>query len=277
MGNNRYEISEPIAKRTDEAGLLYISSATYGGDWESTPHSHQCTELFYVVGGAGGFKIENKTVPVHTHDLIVVNPNVQHTEVSLNDEPLRYIVLGVRGLEVFDPQNAEDRYFVLNFEKRGDRVLNCLQMMMQEVEAKLPGYDSVCRNLLQVILVLLMREAHVTPEQTIQATRRECATAKWYIDNHFKEKITLDLLAQVAGVNKYHLAHTFTQEYGVSPIRYLTERRITESKYLLNSTDIPINSIVQSLSFSSASYFAQMFRRSEGISPSEYRNCYRAK
>ncbi len=277
MSTNRYDMAEPKAKFTNDARLLYISSAKYGGDWHSSPHSHQCTELFYVVGGTGGFQIENDVFQVKVHDLVIVNPNVQHTETSWNSAPLEYIVLGVEGLELSYSEEMDARYFALNFKAPGNSVLTCMRMMLSEVEQKKPGADSVCQNLLQVLIIQLMRETNVSPEKTVQATRRECAAAKWYIDSHFKEKISLELLAKVVGVNKYYLSHTFAEEYGISPIKYLTEKRIDESRYLLRSTDLPFGRIVQMLGFSSPSYFAQMFRRIEGVSPSEYRDQHKTK
>ncbi len=60
--------------------LLYVSTAKYGGDWHSTLHTHECTEIFYVVGGSGKFNIEGKLLPVTTDDMVIVNPNVEHTE-----------------------------------------------------------------------------------------------------------------------------------------------------------------------------------------------------
>ncbi len=271
MSTNRYDVTAGKTKNISEANLLYISSAKYGGDWHSSPHSHQCTELFYVTGGKGGFNIENEVFQVKTHDLVVVNPNVQHTETSWNFSPLEYIVLGVEGLELSNPDSTDDRYFVLQMKNVSDVVIPCLNMMIGEVEHKKPGADSICQNLLQVLIVHLMREARVSAEKTERATRRECGTAKWYIDSHFKEKITLNTLAEICGVNKYYLSHSFSQEYGISPIQYLIHKRLEESKYLLRSTDIPIARIVQTLGFSSGSYFAQMFRNAEGLSPSDYR------
>ncbi len=271
MSTKRFDMSENQPNFHSDARLLYISSARYTGGWHSSPHSHQCTELFYVVGGTGGFNIENEVFQVQPHDLVAVNANVQHTETSWNAAPLEYIVLGVDHLELSLPGKEDGRYFILNFQHLGESVLTCMRMMLQEVERKQPGADAVCQHLLQVLLIQLMRQANVSPEQPVQAARRECAAAKWYIDAHFKEKITLDILAQAAGVNKYYLAHSFQREYGISPIQYLVQRRIDESRYLLRSTDLPIGRIVQMLGFSSPSYFAQMFRRVHGISPSEYR------
>ncbi len=271
MSTDRYDVATQKGNYVKDATLRYVSSAKYGGDWMSSPHSHQCTEVFYVVGGIGGFKIESDSFQVKEHDLVVVNPNVQHTEVSWNSAPLEYIVLGVDGLVLTSPDKQEDRYFLLNFEKQGDTVLTCLKMMLNEVENKLPGADSICQNLLQILIVQLMRETNISAEATEQATRRECVAAKWYIDAHFKEKIDLDLLAKLTGVNKYYLAHSFTKVYGISPIKYLYERKIQEAKYLLSSTDLPIGRIVQTLGFSKGSYFSKMFNDRVGMTPSAYR------
>ncbi len=271
MSTNRYDVTQTKSNSIGESRLLYISSAKYGGDWNSTPHSHQCTELFYVVGGTGGFLIESETFQVKAHDLVIINSNIQHTETSWNASPLEYIVLGVEGLELLHPSSHDGRYFILNLKSLNDTVLPVLKIMLREVEKKQPGADSVCQNLLQALLIQLLRITNASPESTVRATRKECATAKWYIDTHYKEKITLEILSRVCGVNKYYLAHSFTEEYGTAPIQYLNNKRMDESKYLLTTTDYPIGRIVQMLGFSSASYFTQMFRKAVGISPSEFR------
>ena len=83
----------------DKMKLRNIASTRYSGDWPSIPHSHSYAELFYIVDGAGQFQINDRLFPVRAHQLGVVNPNVIHTEVSLESHPLEYIVLGIEGLE----------------------------------------------------------------------------------------------------------------------------------------------------------------------------------
>ena len=109
MSNKRYEVNTPGVSPVDRdvTKLLYVSTAKYGGDWHSLMHTHACTELFYVVGGMGQFKVAEKLIPVSPDDLVIVNPNVEHTEVSLNASPLEYIVLGVEGMEFA----ADERIF----------------------------------------------------------------------------------------------------------------------------------------------------------------------
>ena len=60
-------------------------------------------------------------------------------------------------------------------------------------------------------------------------------------------------------------------EYGVSPIRYLIDRKIEISKKLLENEGLKISEIAEALSFSDARHFSKTFFRREGMLPSEYR------
>ncbi len=272
MSLNRYDMGQQSANARSSAKLLYISTAKYGGDWHSIPHAHRCAELFYVVGGRGRFRIENDQFPVEVDDLVVVNPLVPHTEMSLNASPLEYIVLGVEGLELSVEEEKDDRFCIVNFRGISEDILFCLRGMLREIELKQPGFESVCQDLLDILMVRLTRRTNYSAALVPpRPASKECAAVRRYIDSHFKEHLTLDHLAQVAHVNKFHMAHAFSREYGISPISYLNSRRIMESRNLLETTDLSLSRIAQMLGFSSASYFSQSFRRHEGISPLAYR------
>lgn len=264
--------------------LLYVSTAKYGGDWHSTLHTHACTEIFYVVGGSGKFNIEGKLLPVTTDDMVIVNPNVEHTEVSYNKRPLEYIVLGVEGLEYSAGEDADERWFMTNMQNAREALLHALREMLREIEYKAVGYELICQDLLDVLILRLMRHAGLQflPTKTEhrkpgRKPSKECAAVRHYIDNHFKENINLDMLSELVHVNKYYMVHSFTKEYGISPINYLISRRIEESKYLLSDTDHSLSQISHMLGFSSPSYFSQSFRRLEGMSPMEFRRSSRSK
>lgn len=264
--------------------LLYVSTAKYGGDWHSTLHTHACTEIFYVVGGSGKFNIEGKLLPVTTDDMVIVNPNVEHTEVSYNQRPLEYIVLGVEGLEYSAGEDADERWFMTNLQNAREALLHALREMLREIEFKAVGYELICQDLLEVLILRLMRHAGLQflPTKTEhrkpgRKPSKECAAVRHYIDNHFKENINLDMLSELVHVNKYYMVHSFTKEYGISPINYLISRRIEESKYLLSDTDHSLSQISHMLGFSSPSYFSQSFRRLEGVSPMEFRRSSRSR
>lgn len=280
MSTNRYDFSyHENNDIRNTAKLLYVSSAKYGGDWHSIPHTHQCSELFFVIGGSGQFQIENKIYPVSSNDLVIVNPLVLHTELSLNSSPLEYIVVGVEGLELSVKPDVEDYFCIINFQGLRDVLLGYLKNMIRELGNKTPGYEIVCQNLTEVLIILLTRltnfETTLTPIR--KNTSRLCATVRRYIDSHYKENINLDLLADVVHINKYYMVHAFTEEYGVSPMNYLSSCRINEARHLLTATDLSLSSISRTLGFSSPSYFSQCFKKAENTSPNDYRKLHRQK
>lgn len=280
MSNDRYDLTGRGSALADRSRtrLLYVSTAKYGGDWHSIPHTHTCTELFYVVDGKGQFRIRDRLLPVAADDLVIINPNIEHTEVSLDASPLEYLVLGVEGLEL-DLEDEGSGYSIVGFQNHRENLLPTLRSMLREIEEKRTGYESICQNLLEVVLVRLVRQTDFTlavvPSHSRGST--ECASVRRYIEAHFKEDITLAHLAAFAHVSKYYLVHAFTKEFGVSPISYLISLRIQESKYLLTNTNHSLSQIAHLLGFSSPSYFSQSFRRAEGISPLEYRRNRKAE
>lgn len=256
----------------EQMKLRNVASAKYGGDWHSTPHAHNYTELFYITGGDGRFLVDDEQFPVRTDQLVVVNPNIIHTELSYDARPLEYLVLGIEGLEISIPGTGESRYCIYTFP-RANTVLTCMQNILREMQDREPEHQIICQAYMDILVVQLMRSTNVSMTQVAESSpaSRQCASVRHYIEHNFKEKLTLDILAAEANVNKYYLAHAFKEEYGISPINHLIACRIREGKRLLQETDLSLSQIASILGFSSPSYFSQTFRRMEGISPAEYR------
>lgn len=254
------------------ANLLNVASYRYGGDWHSLPHTHNHTELFFIVSGKGQFLIQDQVFPVDANKLVIINPNVLHTEVSLNAQPLEYIVLGIGGIELAASENSNDQFCILDHFESVE-ISSCLRNILREMELKNTGYEDICQAYMEILIIRLMRNTALTmqAEPQLASGNRQCAAIKRYIDLHFKESLTLEQLSEEAHMNKYYLSHAFKREYGVSPINYLISRRISESKYLLVETDLSMSQIAQLLGFSSLSYFSQVFRKVHGSSPMEFR------
>ncbi|MDR1060694.1 MAG: AraC family transcriptional regulator [Clostridiales bacterium] len=267
----RYDSKEYSCGATN-LKLLYITMSKYDNDWCSIMHSHQCIELFYVVSGYGEFRVEELRLPVSANDAVVINPNVEHTEIGLPQLPLEYIVLGVEGGELLLSDNEDSRYCAFNCGQIGKDVLFYLRAMLDEMRLCGEYHQSVTHNLLEVLFLILIR--HKSASLVLRPTpkqQRECIHVKRYIDDHFKEKITLEQLAKLVHLNKFHLAHIFRKEYGVSPISYLNVKRIEESRFLLSDTNHSVSQIANVLGFSSPNYFSQCFAKMAGMSPTKYR------
>lgn len=271
MSSERFDISFSPAPR-EAVRLLYISKSRFGGDWHSILHTHACSELFFCLSGQGQFNIEGTLYPVSPDDMVIVNPQVEHTETSLNSNPLEYIVLGVEGIEFLFGSN-NNPFAIMNCQADRERIRFLLQMLLREIDMNADGCETVCTDLLDTLLIWLVRSAHFKMRTCDNARSRtkECVTIKRYLDENFRENTSLDQLADMVHINKYYLAHTFQKEYGISPITYLMQRRIAESKYLLSNTDHSLSQIASMLGFSSLSYFSQCFHKAENMSPTTYR------
>ena len=250
--------------------LSYIAKDQFSTEWNSELHTHSCAELFFILDGHGYFRTLYEEFPISVQDLLIVNANVPHTEISSMKSPLQYIVLGIVGLEA---ASSEEGYAMLHIYNGWTELNSCVDLMLQESSKPLPGHEDVCRCLLEVVLIQLGRQQDLSfsGESPGPRASKECEFIRRYIDNHFKEDLTLDHLAKLAHLNKYYLSHSFRREFGTSPINYLISRRVDESRFLLQKTDHPLSLIAEILGFSSLSYFSQCFRRVEGISPTEYR------
>ena len=263
--------TQPSAIR-DTAKLLNVASHKYGGDWKPVPHAHKHTELFFIVSGKGQFIIQDQVFPVNVNNLVIINPNVLHTEASMDAQPLEYIVLGIEGVEMAANDHYNGQFCILDHFESVD-ISSCLRNILREMEMKNTGYEDICQAYMEIMLVRLMRTIAMKAQDGTGSGsgNRQCAAVKRYIDLHFKEMLTLEQLSAEAHINKYYLAHAFKKEYGVSPINYMISRRIDESKYLLTETDLSVSQIAQVLGFSSLSYFSQMFRKTQQMTPVEFR------
>lgn len=273
MGINYYSLAEDQTYTIRGAvKLLNVASAKYSGNWACSAHTHEYMELFYIIGGTGIFLTEDQERQVNVNDIIIINPDVSHAEASINAQSLEYIVLGIEGVQLAAGKHSGGQVCILNHHESSE-ISGCLWNILREMEQKNTGFKDVCQACLEMLVIRLMRitDLSVPTEPQAVAGNQQCAAVKRYIDLHFKEALTLDQLANKAHINKYYLSHIFKQEYGVSPINYMITRRIVESKYLLAETDLSLAQIAQLLGFSSPSYFSQAFRKTQGISPIDYR------
>ena len=250
--------------------LLNASSSLYEGDWPSIPHSHAFTELFYVRDGQGEFLLEDKIYPISKDDLIIVNPHINHTEISRGNPPLSYFTVGVGGLSF--SFNDQKEYRIFNCRKKKQICFFYFNSLFQELDNQSEGYEKICIYMLN-ILILQLRRITDSPFELITAQHpsRECANIKRFLDSNYGENISLDHLSAISHLNKYYLSHEFTKYYGISPMNYLNRKRIEVCKELLENTDYGISDIAHLTGFSSQSYLSQSFRKSCGMTAGTYR------
>jgi AraC-like DNA-binding protein len=95
--------------------------------------------------------------------------------------------------------------------------------------------------------------------------------ARRVIDERFAEPLTVEEMAQAAGLSRYHFIRLFRRTFGCTPGRYLRERRLTRARQLLAASDLPVTDVCFAVGFESLGSFCTLFRRSEGETPVAYR------
>ena len=97
----------------------------------------------------------------------------------------------------------------------------------------------------------------------------ECAVT--LIETEFPLLEGIDHLAKKIGVSKCHLIRCFTTDIGVSPGKYLTNVRISAAKTYLEQEDYSVEMIAGLVGYACGNYFAKVFRKVTGFSPTSYK------
>ncbi|MBF1720833.1 MAG: AraC family transcriptional regulator [Streptococcus sp.] len=277
MSNERYLMMESDIKSLSFQ-LESITKSKYDSDWHSTLHTHPFTELFYVVDGKGEFNIQGQRFPVKANDFVIINPQVEHTELSSPDEPLEYIVLGINGLSFSNLTPVSEgghpfSFFNLRDEQKD--ILRYLNAMVQEATSQSMSYELVCHNLLEILLIKILRHQHFDLEVGKQSkATKDISFIKHYLETYYHESIQLEDLASMTHLSRFYISHSFKKEIGMSPMEYLIDIRIKESKILLRTTNYSISQVADIVGFTTPTYFSKQFRKSTGISPTDYREQY---
>jgi len=92
-----------------------------------------------------------------------------------------------------------------------------------------------------------------------------------FISSNLEQNISLEALAEMAGLSVHHFARAFKQSVGMPPHSYVLQRRIEHAQQMLRNTELSLSEIALSAGFSDQSHLARQFRRMTGVSPSVVR------
>lgn len=109
----------------------------------------------------------------------------------------------------------------------------------------------------------------------LDASLQPVVAAIEYIDQHYDESVSLEVLADLCAFSPVYFGRRFHQCTGMTPIHYLQEVRVKAAMQHLAFTDDSIESIARSTGFGSRAYFTRIFSRHNQQSPGEYRKAFR--
>lgn len=246
---------------------------------------HEAIEIKYFYEGTSTLLIGTETVVAHAGDVIVINPYEFHATVDFGVERGKYHLIMVEpaffadmGAEIPDLRSlllAGQASFRTQF--RGDeRMRRILLRAVEEMETRAPCYRIAVRGLMLEFLALLLRYGmnDVSQRGSREHVIRYYAVvepALRRIRDGYTERFTVEELAELCMVSKYHFCRVFKEVTGMTAMQYLSEYRLKIAETMLENTDKSVAEIACMCGFEDESYFCRCYKRYFGETPRKRR------
>ncbi|WP_435164287.1 AraC family transcriptional regulator [Paenibacillus glycanilyticus] len=259
-------------------------------------HAHQGLELLFIHEGRGVVEVEGNSYELEGGSLFCFQPYQLHKLEIPGRKSARY----VRTNLTFDPRFLEPylapfpkllsffRYLTRGalpmpkFSFSENQLMSVMEGQVQSIREN--GEEQEARILLLISLLRYLQlsviaQPQLSPEEWSAAKTVHIEAMMDWIERHFREPFSLELLAEELHLSSYYVSHLFKQYTGVSLTDYVTARRMREACVLLGSTDMPVRQIADEVGRLSAPYFCKLFKKQKGMTPLDYRSAlhYAAK
>lgn len=255
-------------------------------------HWHEYLEIALCLEGTGRFLFGRRVHPIEPGDIFLVDnshPHVAHPEPGGS---LRLLLVLFRPELVAGPGcRAFDSGYLAPFRAADELALQRipgasplaaeLTPILRELADVAGRQDPDDRHLLDAILRLalgvLVRASAPGDDGCIgtDAVRREqIRPVLSYVEEHCRERVTLDDVAEVVHLSPSRVRHVFRDVSGVGFKEYATRVRLTEAKRLLLATDLSVAEVAHSVGYTNVHQFYTVFHRYSSLLPAEYRRYY---
>lgn len=247
-----------------------------------SPHTSKREELlsylcFVVLEGSGQLVYNGCTYPLGTGDVVFIDcmKPYAHSTGENNLWSLNWCHFYGPGLPAIYSKYCERGGQPVIHPGNMEPYISLLEELYFIADSDDYIRDMRINEKLSSLLTCLMGESwHPEKHQDGHIGKRDIQQIKVYLDEHYSEKITLALVADRFFINKHYLAKRFKEQYGVTLTTYLQQVRITHAKRMLRFTDKKVEEIGLECGVGALTYFSRVFKKIEGVSPSEYRNMW---
>lgn len=217
-----------------------------------------------IVGGKQNYKaIIHKRIPIHSVGIEILP--AYYEDYLKKQYPDEYFDLSA-AFQCVDQAAEFPAMSKLLFEienYRGEGVAASLFYEAKVIEAVALVVDNQKKQ--------AIKNAHPLSKEDVEGL----ANVAGYISDHYTFDIPLSRLANIACMSESKLKTSFKRQFGCSITRYIQGRRMSQAEHLLIDTDFTMGQIAQMIGYSTSSRFAELFKKSTGILPIEYRKIAR--
>ena len=238
---------------------------------DSVCNWHTNIEILLVTDGEGHMQYNSDYLPLSKHDIIVINSGDLHRIYSDSGISFDYLIID----ESFCRENG-----INTVERRFDRLFKCedTERICRSAYERYKDYKSdgspINIALLRLSVLELLTElysCHSSPFSSTLALERSpqdyVKKVIEYLAEHYTEDLTLEEVAGVCGITKYHLAREFKRYTGQTVITYVNILRCRRAEVCLSEGKTVTEAAVES-GFDSISYFSRTYKKLMGASPS---------
>lgn len=254
-------------------------------------HTHNYYEFYFFLEGDISIQIDKETFPIKHGDILLVPPMIPHRPIIHSLEiPYRRFVFWVscdywNYLMQISPDygylmqyvQTSRQYIFHNDPITFNTVQSKILRLLEEIHSERFGRSaqiSLCVNDLVLCLNRLIYERTVPHPQNENLDLYQQLLK--YIEQHLDEDLSLETLSKKFYVSKYHIAHIFTDNLGISIHQYITKKRLTLCREAILGKS-SITEVYTTFGFGDYSSFYRAFKKEYGISPKDYRDMHITK
>ncbi|MDE6364067.1 MAG: AraC family transcriptional regulator [Lachnospiraceae bacterium] len=249
-------------------------------------HTHDFYEFYFFLEGTVSIEIDQTRCPLTFGDVIFIPPKITHRPVIHSHQlPYRRFVLWISDAYFSQILSLSPDYgYLSQYVKKHNTYLlhhdrysfNTLQSLLLRMLEELHADHFGCRtqaalclqNLILHINRMLYEQNHPKIKRTGLSLHQNVMN---YIEDHIGEDLSLDRLAAVFFVSKYHIAHTFRENLGISVHQYVTKKRLALCREALLEHQ-NISESIDAFGFGDYSGFYRAFKKEYGISPKAFQD-----
>lgn len=278
---------------------IYVHLSTSLPEYVGKLHRHDFIEIVYVVSGKCTHIEGNSSVAAQKGDLFIINYGVPHANVALDgEEPFiaydcafspNFLDKDLRPDDDF--LNIKSSFLMSGMFSDGENFsampLNVigshffefeqiLKKMLEEFQNERKGYSDLLRAYLMELLIKIFRQMDALSTGGNKNKQEYYINlALQYIENNYREKLTLSDIAYRSLLSKGYFSQLFKETTGMCFSDYLQQVRINKACEMLEHTDKSVMEISNETGFSDIKFFYTVFKRVLKTTPKDYRDSKR--